>query len=29
MTIELVLKTHRDIFYRALLEGDWDALATL
>ncbi|WP_158787149.1 nuclear transport factor 2 family protein [Granulicella sp. L46] len=29
MTIELVLKTHRDVFYRALLEGDWDALAAL
>jgi hypothetical protein len=29
MTIELVLSTHRDVFYRALLEEDWDALATL
>lgn len=29
MTIELVFKTHRDVFYRALLEGDWNALATL
>ena len=29
MTSELVLKTHREIFYRALLESDWDALATL
>jgi hypothetical protein len=29
MTRELVLRTHRDVFYRALLESDWDALATL
>ena len=29
MTHELVLRTHRDLFYPALLKGDWDALATL
>jgi len=29
MTPELVLRTHRDVFYRALLEQDWDGLAHL
>jgi hypothetical protein len=29
MTPELVLQTHRDVFYKALLEGDWDALSEL
>jgi ketosteroid isomerase-like protein len=29
MTSELVLRTHRGVFYRALLERDWDALADL
>jgi hypothetical protein len=29
MTCELVLRTHRDVFYRALLDRDWDALAIL
>jgi hypothetical protein len=29
MTRELVLTTHRDVFYRALLERKWDTLATL
>ena len=29
MTPELVLMTHRDVFYRAIMEQDWDALAHL
>lgn len=29
MTPELVLQTHRDVFYQALLERDWDALSEL
>jgi hypothetical protein len=29
MTSELVLRTHRYVFYRALLERDWIALASL
>jgi ketosteroid isomerase-like protein len=29
MTAELVLQTHRSVFYRALLERDWEALADL
>jgi hypothetical protein len=29
MTSELVLQTHRDVFYRALLERDWEALSDL
>jgi hypothetical protein len=29
MTPELVLRTHRDVFYRALLEQNWDGLAHL
>ena len=29
MTRELVLATHREVFYRALLESNWDALARL
>jgi ketosteroid isomerase-like protein len=29
MTAELVLKTHREVFYRALLEQNWGALAHL
>ena len=29
MTSELVLRTHREVFYSALLHQDWDALAKL
>ena len=29
MTPEQVLRTHREVFYRALLERDWDRLANL
>ena len=29
MTEQEVLATHRDIFYAALLNGDWDALSDL
>jgi Domain of unknown function (DUF4440) len=29
MTPEQVLRTHREVFYRALLEQDWDRLANL
>ena len=29
MTPELILSTHRGVFYRALLEQDWDGLAHL
>jgi ketosteroid isomerase-like protein len=29
MTTEQVLKTQREVFYRALLEQDWDVLADL
>lgn len=29
MTAELVMSTHRERFYRALLERDWDALSDI
>jgi ketosteroid isomerase-like protein len=29
MTVEQVLKTQREVFYRSLLEKDWDVLADL